>query len=570
MGNFFSDNRDLVFTLENLALTDVVGMMEQNYEFAKKYENAPVDFADALDNYRRVLDVVGTICADRIEPRARTVDAEGPKFEKGKVTYHPLTAMNLKDLSDAGLMGVMLGHKYGGLNFPVSIYTMMTEMVSRADASLQNIFGLQDIAETISFFGSDEQKDKYLPGFASGEFDGSIDLTEPDYGSDLPGVRLRAYQDEKGQWYLNGMKRFITNGCSKVHLVLARSEEGTTDARGLSMFICEACPQLVVRRIENKMGIHGVPTCELQFNDVPAQLCGQRKLGLIRYVMSLMNGARVAISAQAVGIAEAAYREARKYASEREQFKKAIDTFPAVYTMLSSMKTSLTAARALLYETTRVVDLRNAYTHIVEHGEPTAEDRAAKKYYERVAATLTPMCKALATETANKVAYDCIQIMGGTGFMRDFNAERFYRDARITNIYEGTTQLQVVAAIGGVIQRSLDTRIDELAAAELSPELAALRDKVLELRKQQQAAAKFVADLKNAEYHDYVARDLVEMETMIFVSLLLLRDAAKCADRAAIAERYVLDSLPAFAMRYMRVMSEDKKLLDNKRDIIDY
>ena len=570
MGNFFSDNRDLVFTLENLALTDVVGMMEQNYEFAKKYENAPVDFADALDNYRRVLDVVGTICADRIEPRARTVDAEGPKFEKGKVTYHPLTAMNLKDLSDAGLMGVMLGHKYGGLNFPVSIYTMMTEMVSRADASLQNIFGLQDIAETISFFGSDEQKDKYLPGFASGEFDGSMDLTEPDYGSDLPGVRLRAYQDEKGQWYLNGMKRFITNGCSKVHLVLARSEEGTTDARGLSMFICEACPQLVVRRIENKMGIHGVPTCELQFNDVPAQLCGQRKLGLIRYVMSLMNGARVAISAQAVGIAEAAYREARKYAAEREQFKKAIDTFPAVYTMLSSMKTSLTAARALLYETTRVVDLRNAYTHIVEHGEPTAEDRAAKKYYERVAATLTPMCKALATETANKVAYDCIQIMGGTGFMRDFNAERFYRDARITNIYEGTTQLQVVAAIGGVIQRSLDTRIDELAAAELSPELAALRDKVLELRKQQQAAAKFVADLKNAEYHDYVARDLVEMETMIFVSLLLLRDAAKCADRAAIAERYVLDSLPAFAMRYMRVMSEDKKLLDNKRDIIDY
>ena len=570
MGNFFSDNRDLVFTLENLALSDVVGMMEQNYEFAKEYENAPVDFADALDNYRRILDVVGNICADRIEPRARTVDLEGPKFEKGKVTYHPLTALNLKDLSDAGLMGVMLGHKYGGLNFPVSIYTMMTEMVSRADASLQNIFGLQDIAETISFFGSDEQKDKYLPGFASGEFDGSMDLTEPDYGSDLPGVRLRAYQDEKGQWRLNGMKRFITNGCSKVHLVLARSEEGTTDARGLSMFICEACPQLVVRRIENKMGIHGVPTCELQFNDVPAQLCGQRKLGLIRYVMSLMNGARVAISAQAVGIAEAAYREARKYASEREQFKKAIDTFPAVYTMLSNMKTSLTAARALLYETTRVVDLRNAYTHIVEHGEPTAEDRAAKKYYERVAATLTPMCKALATETANKVAYDCIQIMGGTGFMRDFNAERFYRDARITNIYEGTTQLQVVAAIGGVIQRSLDTRIDELAAAELSPELAALRDKVLELRKQQQAAAKFVADLKNAEYHDYVARDLVEMETMIFVSLLLLRDAAKCADRAAIAERYVLDSLPAFAMRYMRVMSEDKKLLDNKRDIIDY
>ena len=570
MGNFFSDNRDLVFTLENLDLAEVVSMVENNYQFAKEYENAPVDFADALDNYRRVLDVVGNICADRIEPRARTVDAEGPEFENGKVTYHPLTAMNLKDLNDAGLMGVMLGHKYGGLNFPVSVYTMMTEMVSRADASLQNIFGLQDIAETISFFGSEEQKDKYLPGFASGEFDGSMDLTEPDYGSDLPGVRLRAYQDENGQWYLNGMKRFITNGCSKVHLVLARSEEGTVDARGLSMFICEACPQLVVRRIENKMGIHGVPTCELQFNDVPAQLCGQRKLGLIRYVMSLMNGARVAISAQAVGIAEAAYREARKYACEREQFKKSIDTFPAVYSMLSSMKTGLTAARALLYETTRVVDLRNSYTHIVEHGEPTAEDRAAKKYYERVAAALTPMCKALATETANKVAYDCIQILGGTGYMRDFNAERFYRDARITNIYEGTTQLQVVAAIGGVMQRALDTRIDELAAIELAPELAALRDKLLKMREQQQAAAKFVSDLKNAEYHDYVARDLVEMETMIFVGMLMLRDAAKCADRAPIAERYILDSVTQFEMRRQRVTSGDSKLLSNKRDIIDY
>ena len=570
MGNYFSDNRDLVFTLENLDLADIVSMVENNYEFAKQYENAPVDFADALDNYRRVLDVVGTICADRIEPRSRTVDAEGPKCENGVVTYHPLTDLNLKDLTDAGLMGVMLGHKYGGLNFPVSIYTMMTEMVSRADASLQNIFGLQDIAETISFFGSDEQKDKYLPGFASGEFDGSMDLTEPDYGSDLPGVRLRAYQDENGQWYLNGMKRFITNGCSKVHLVLARSEEGTTDARGLSMFICEACPQLVVRRIENKMGIHGVPTCELQFNDVPAQLCGQRKLGLIRYVMSLMNGARVAISAQAVGIAEAAYREARKYAGEREQFKKSIDNFPAIYSMLSSMKTSLTAARALLYETTRVVDLRNSFTHLVEHGEPTAEDRAAKKYYERVAAALTPMCKALATETANKIAYDCIQILGGTGYMKDFNAERFYRDARITNIYEGTTQLQVVAAIGGVMQRALDTRIDELAAIELAPELAALRDKLLAMREQQIAAAKFVSDLKNAEYHDLVARDLVEMETMIFVGMLLLRDAAKCSDRAAIAERHVLNTVHEFAARYQRVVSGDAKLLSNKRDIIDY
>lgn len=570
MGNFFKDNPDLMFTLEHLDLAPVAELVEHGYKNAEEFDYAPENFADALDNYRQALKVVGEIAADRIEPRSRTVDAEGPKFENGKVTYHPLTTQNLKDLADAGLMGVMLEHRFGGLNFPVSIYTMMTEIVSRADASLQNIFGLQDIAETISFFGNEEQKQQYLPGFATGEFDGSMDLTEPDYGSDLPGVRLRAWQDENGQWYLNGMKRFITNGCAQVHLVLARSEEGTTDARGLSMFICEACPQLVVRRIENKMGIHGVPTCELQYNDVPAQLCGKRKFGLIRYVMSLMNGARVAISAQAVGIAEAAYRAARQYAAEREQFKKSIDKFPAIYSMLSSMKTKLTAARALLYETTRVVDLRNSLSRLVDSGEATPEQRAQQKYYERLAAALTPMCKALATEVSNSVAYDNIQIHGGTGYMRDFNAERFYRDARITNIYEGTTQLQIVAAIGGVVQHVLDQRIGELAAVPVNAELAALRDKLMAKKPELDEAIQFVSDKKDAEYHDLVARSLVEMATNIFVGLLLIRDAAADEKRAAIAERYVLDAIRDFDRNKAYVVSGDDRLITNRRDIIDY
>ena len=570
MGNFFKDNPDLMFTLEHLDLAPVAELVEHGYKNAEEFDYAPENFADALDNYRQALQVVGEIAADRIEPRSRTVDAEGPKFENGEVTYHPLTTQNLKDLADAGLMGVMLEHRFGGLNFPVSIYTMMTEIVSRADASLQNIFGLQDIAETISFFGNEEQKQAYLPGFATGEFDGAMDLTEPDYGSDLPGVRLRAWQDENGQWYLNGMKRFITNGCAKVHLVLARSEEGTTDARGLSMFICEACPQLVVRRIEDKMGIHGVPTCELQYNDVPAQLCGKRKFGLIRYVMSLMNGARVAISAQAVGIAEAAYRAARQYASEREQFKKSIDKFPAIYSMLSSMKTRLTAARALLYETTRVVDLRNSLSRLVDSGEATAEQRADQKYYERLAAALTPMCKALATEVSNSIAYDNIQIHGGTGYMRDFNAERFYRDARITNIYEGTTQLQIVAAIGGVVQHVLDQRISELAAIPVSDELAALRDKIMAKKPELDEAIQFVSDKKNAEYHDLVARSLVEMATNVFVGLLLIRDAAADEKRAAIAERYVLDAIRDFDRNKAFVVSGDDRLITNRRDIIDY
>ena len=463
MGNFYKDNQDLQFTLENLDLAEAVEIREEGYAASKKFDTAPVNFEDALDNYRRVLEVAGEVCADNIDPRSETVDEEGPRFADGVVTYHPLTLKNLNDLKLADLNGVILPHQYGGLNFPVTIYTMLMEMVSRADGSLQNLVGLQDIAETICEFGSEEQRQEFLPRFARGEVDGSMDLTEPDYGSDLQSVRLRAWQDEKtGQWYLNGMKRFITNGCAQVHLVLARSEEGTRDGRGLSMFICEKCPQLVVRRIEHKLGIHGVATCELQYNDVPAQLCGKRRFGLIKYVMSLMNGARVAISSQAVGIAEAAYREARKYASEREQFRKSIDQFPAIYEMLASMKVKITAARALLYETTRAVDLRNGYNHLVERSENvTPEIRAKQKYYNKVAAVLTPMCKALATEISNQVCYDAIQIHGGTGYMHDFKVQRYYRDARITNIYEGTTQLQVVAAIGGIIQRDNNERIAE-------------------------------------------------------------------------------------------------------------
>ena len=567
MANYFQDNRDLMFTLGNLDLKDTVSLREQGFKFTENCDYAPADFADALDNYRRVLEVVGGICGDRIAPRSRTVDEEGPKFENNTVTYHPLTQQNIADLTKAEVSGVMLPYQYGGLNFPVTVYTMMTEMVSRADASLQNIFGLQDIAETICLFGNEEQKAQYLPGFATGEYDGAMDLTEPDYGSDLPGVRLRAWQDENGQWYLNGMKRFITNGCAKVHLVLARSEEGSTDARGLSMFIAEACPQLVVRRIEHKLGIHGVATCELQFNDVPAQLCGKRKFGLIKYVMSLMNGARVAISAQAVGVAEAAYRAARQYAAEREQFKKTIDQFPAVYDMLSSMKVKLTAARTLLYETTRAVDLRDGYTAAMERGEAV---RDQQKYWNNVAATLTPMCKALATESSNQIAYDALQIHGGTGYMHDFDVERYYRDARITNIYEGTTQLQVVAAIGGVLQGHLNKEINDLLALPFEGRAAELRDIIAGFNAKLAEAVQYVNDKKDSAYHDLRARDLVDMATYVYVGLLMLRNATRDEDRMPIAERYVLDAVVEVEKRYLRVISGDMQLIEKKNDILDY
>lgn len=574
MANFFTDNKDLHFTLKNLDLDKVVELREDNYKYSKEFDYAPVDFADALDNYERVLTVVGELAAEKIEPRAREVDEQGPHFENGEVTYHPLTQKNLDDFKKAEVTGVMLPHRYGGLNFPNTVYTMMTEMVSRADASLQNLFGLQDISETICDFGSEEQKSKYLPQFASGEADGAMDLTEPDSGSDLQSVRLKATQDPKtGKWYLDGMKRFITNGCAKIHLVLARSEDGTTDGRGLSMFICEKCPELIVRRIENKLGIHGVATCELQYNHVPAELCGLRRRGLTKYVMSLMNGARVAISGQALGIAEAAYQEAKKYASEREQFKQAIDKFPAIFNMLTTMKMKIVAARTLLYETTRAVDLRNGYNHLVErtpNDKLTKEIRAKQKFHNKLAAILTPMSKALSTEIANEVAYDGLQIHGGTGYMRDFNAERFYRDARITNIYEGTTQLQVVAAIGGVIQRILDPVIDEYASLDYEGNLLRLKKQLDSLRKKHLDAINFVVEKHDSVYHDFVAQNLVTMETIIFVGYLLLRDSLKEPSRDMFAERYILDGIHEFEKNYSIVVAGDFTVIDKHREFIDY
>ena len=574
MSNFFTDNADLLFTLDNLEIQEAMRLIEKDYTEAQKYDTAPESFEDALDSFHRILDVIGDVAGERIAPRARQVDEEGPKFENGVVTYHPLTVQNLNDLKAAGVMGVILPRQYGGLNFPLSVYTMMTEMVSRADASLQNLFGLQDIADTICEFGSEEQRQKYIPRFVTGEADGSMDLTEPDSGSDLQSVRLKATQDADGKWYLDGMKRFITNGCSQIHLVLARSEEGTTDGRGLSMFICEKCPQLVVRRIEHKMGIHGVATCELQFNHVPAELCGMRKRGLIKYVMSLMNGARVSISAQAVGIAEAAYREARKYASEREQFKQSIDKFPAIYDMLARMKTQLAASRALLYETTRCVDLRQAYGHLAESAEkPDPAVREKAKLYTALCDVLTPMSKALSTEAANKIAYDCIQIHGGTGYMHDFDAERLYRDARITNIYEGTTQLQVVAAIGGVMGRTLDGRIADMMSVIPDDGLSGELKKIIaDMLEKQRAAIDFVAGMKATapDYRNLRARALVENETFIFAGLLLLRDAQKDASREAVAERYIRDAKFDFLRNYELIMSGDCTVIARHEEVTAY
>ena len=568
--NFYLDNPDIKFNLMNVGLDDVVAGREQHYQQAGKYADAPVDFADALDSYDKVLAMVGEICGENIAPRAAAVDEEGAHYANGKVTYAAGTVKNLQDLVKAQVMGVMLPRQYGGLNYPVTVYAMMTEMVSRADCSLQNLFGLQDIAETINRFGTDEQKAHYLPLFCTGEADGAMALTEPEAGSDLQAVQLKARFDaEKNIWYLNGMKRFITNGCARILLVLARSEEGTRDGRGLSMFVCERGPQLLVRRIENKMGIHGSPTCELQFNDVPAELVGERRRGLTRYVMSLMNGARVAISSQALGVAEAAWRCGLKYAREREQFGKAIIKFPAVYEILTSNRAQIAAARALLYESTKWVDRRDNAEEAVQHAEGVhPELKQKEKAYTKIAAELTPLTKAMLTELANKVAYDTIQIHGGTGFMKDFPAERYYRDARITNIYEGTTQLQHVAAIGGVMLRVLDPVMAEMSRLPFEGKLRRLASMVDVAHEKVQRAAKIVETKNDSEFFDLMARRLCDMETMVLCGYLLLRGAHRDKSREALAERYILDSMPLLEMHFEVISRGDLTLVDSHETVL--
>jgi len=553
MSNFFTDNPDLQATLRRLDLARIVCLREDDYEQARDFAYAPKDLDDALDSYERTLEIVGDIAGEFVDPRAEDVDRAGSELVDGEVRYAPGIAESLERLTQADLMGITLPRKYGGLNFPISVSVMIVEMVSRADPALMNIFGLQDIAETVNKFAGEAMKAAFLPRFASGEVTGSMALTEPEAGSDLQNVQLRATEQPDGTWRLSGVKRFITNGNGRISLVLARSEEGTTDARGLSMFLYERDEHMRIRRLEDKLGIHGSPTCELQFDDAPALLVGERRRGLTTYVMSLMNGARIAIAAQAQGIAEAAYRAAAKYAQERVQFGAPIGELTAVKGMLADMKVSLEAARALLYETARIVDMKEVLEHRI--GQLTGDDapegaagevkelRAELKKYTRLAALFTPIAKACCTEMANTVAYESLQIHGGSGYMRDFAVERHSRDARITNIYEGTTQLQVVAAIGGVLGSTLAAQLDEYDAEDFgaTPGLLA---RVRNARARHAEAVARVRELDDVRFRDFHARRLVEIAIDVTCGYLMLR-AAQSDARKLLAAQYFVDAMAA-------------------------
>ena len=539
MANFYTDNPDLKHHLNHPLMRKIVELKERNYTDAEKFDYAPFNFEDAMDSYDKVLEIVGELCGTTIAENAESVDHQGPRVQNGRVIYADGTQQNIEACRKAGLMGMAMPRRYGGLNFPITPYIMAADIVSRADTGFENLWGLQDCAETIYEFADEDQKQRYITRVCAGETM-SMDLTEPDAGSDLQSVMLKATPQEDGTWLLNGVKRFITNGDSDIHLVLARSEEGTKDGRGLSMFIYDKRNGgVTVRRIENKMGIKGSPTCELVYKNAKAELCGSRRLGLIKYVMALMNGARLGIAAQSVGVSEIAYREALAYAKDRRQFGKAIIEFPAVAEILSTMKAKLDASRSLLYATARFVDMYKIYEDIAKERTLTPEERAEMKYYSKLADACTPMVKGMGSEFCNQNAYDCIQIHGGSGFMKDYACERIYRDARITSIYEGTTQLQVVAAIRHVTTGTYSKFIQELDAAEYAECLKPLQAKLQSMTAVYEAAVAKVADAKDTAYTDFMARRMVEMAGHIVMGYLLLDDATRSEGFAKSASNYV-------------------------------
>ncbi|WP_315518115.1 Acyl-CoA dehydrogenase C-terminal domain-containing protein [Hoylesella nanceiensis] len=562
MANYYTDHPELEFHLHHPLMKRIVELKERNFADKDTFEDAPVDYNDAIDNYNHLLEIMGDITANIMEPNSESVDLEGPHLVDKRMVYASKTYENLDATRKAGLWGISMPRRYGGLNLPITPYSMASEMVATADAGFQNIWSLQDCIETLYEFGSEEQRQKYIPRVCAGETM-SMDLTEPDAGSDLQRVMLKAtYSEEEGCWLLNGVKRFITNGDSDIHLVLARSEEGTRDGRGLSMFIYDKRQGGVdVRHIEHKLGIHGSPTCELVYKNAKAELCGSTRMGLIKYVMALMNGARLGIAAQSVGVSQAAYTEALSYAEERKQFDTAIVDMPAVYDMVARIKAKLDAGRSLLYQTSRYVDIYKALDDIARERKLTPEEKAEQKKYTRLADAFTPIAKGMNSEYANQNTYDAIQVHGGSGFIMEYKSQRLYRDARIFSIYEGTTQLQVVAAIRYITNGTYASMIQEMLQNEVSAEMQPLKDRVVKMVAKLEEAIEKVKEDNNQEVLDFLARRLYNMTGDVIMSLLIIEDASKApelfAKSANVYVRYAEEEVVGHHHFVMNFTAED-------------
>ncbi len=563
MSNYYTDHPEIGFHLNHPLMKRIVDLKERNYADKDQFEDAPVNYEDAIENYKRLLEITGEVAANIIEPNSESVDQEGPHLENGRMIYASKTYENLDATRKAGLWGLSMPRRYGGLNLPNVVFSMASEVIAAADAGFQNIWSLQSCIDTLYEFGNEEQRKKYIPRICQGETM-SMDLTEPDAGSDLQRVMLKASQDADGTWRLNGVKRFITNGDSDLHLVLARSEEGTRDGRGLSMFIYDKRDGgVTVRHIEHKLGIHGSPTCELVFKNAKCELCGSTRMGLIKYVMALMNGARLGIAAQSVGVEQEAYNEGLAYAKERAQFGKKIITFPAVYDMISRMKARLDAGRSLLYMTARYVDIYKALEDIARDGKLTPEERQEMKKYTRLADAFTPLSKGTNSEYANQNAYDAISIHGGSGFIMEYKSQRLYRDARIFSIYEGTTQLQVVAAIRYITNGTYLDIMKEMMQSEVSDDLKPLKARVEKLIALYEESVDKVKADENADEHDFLGRRLYDMTANIIESLLILDDATKApalfAKSANVFVRMAEESVVGAAAYIKAFNAEDLK-----------
>ena len=557
MANYYTDHPELQFHLHHPLMKRIVELKERNFEDKDKFEDAPVDYDDAIENYHRILEITGDIAANIIEPNSESVDLEGPHLENGRMIYASKTYENLDATRKAGLWGISMPRRYGGLNIPNTTFSMLSEVISAADAGFQNVWSLQSCIDTLYEFGSEEQRAKYIPRICAGETM-SMDLTEPDAGSDLQRVMLKAtYSEEEGCWLLNGVKRFITNGDSDIHLVLARSEEGTKDGRGLSMFIYDKRQGGVnVRHIEHKLGIHGSPTCELTYKNAKAELCGSTRMGLIKYVMALMNGARLGIAAQSVGVEQEAYNVALAYAKERAQFGQKIINFPAVYDMLATMKAKLDAGRSLLYQTARYVDIYKALEDIQRDRKLTPEERQELKKYTRLADAFTPLAKGMNSEYANQNAYDAISVHGGSGFIMEYKCQRLFRDARIFSIYEGTTQLQVVAAIRYVTNGTYLGIIKEMLENEVSADLQPLKERVAKLVVRYEEVLEALKNNTDQEKLDFMARHLYEITADIIMALLILDDATRAPELFAKSAHVYVRLAESEVAKHLTFMSD--------------
>lgn len=569
MANYYRDNSDILFHFKTMDLSRIIRLKEDDFAEKDLYPYAPKDIEDTLDNYDRVLEIVGQIAGDFAAPRAREVDEVGARYENGEVIYAKGTEETIDRINKADLAGFLLSRKYGGINMPFTVFSAAIEIMSRADASTTLVFVLQGLPVTIEKYGSEEQKNRLLPRFSTGEINGSMALTEPDAGSDLQAIMLKATQGNEGKWYLNGVKRFITNGCQHVSLVMARSEDGSSDARGISLFIYERDENMKIRRIEHKLGIKGSPTCEMQFKNAEAELMGKRRMGLIKYTMFLMNSARLAVAAQSVGIAEAAYREADNYAKERIQFKNPIREIPAVYDMLMDMKISIEAGRTLLYETSRIVDIKEGIEkHIELHPKSKDHYKGDLDRYNKYVALFTPMAKSYNSEMVNKVCYDAIQVHGGAGFTKEFDVERMYRDARITNIYEGTTQLQIVAAVGGVMGGIASERMNEYENSHDFSEIPDLVKSAKRLRAYLEVAVSHIKKRDDSEFQKIHASRLVNMAIESIISYLMCIDSLNSDRKKKVAQLFITKATLRAKADMEYITSDDNSVNEFRAEIL--